>query len=402
NVDARADPERSTARVLDGFAELLRGLAAERPVLVVIDDLHLADASSLVALHHLAHVCGDESVLVLATARPSELTARPEAVQAVLLLEQDGLAQRTVVTPLDASGIRELASEVVREVPDVLVDWLVDRSRGLPLDALDLLDALVEEGADLHRPLLRRLPDSLSDRVALRLHGLDPVAVGIVELLAVLGRRAELRGLVALSGRTPAELVEGLERLVRARLVVEHEDGPELTVEIAHPLVADAVYAQLGPARRRLLHRATARELQTWGRLGEASGHFARSADPGDDEAVAALCTAVRSAEASGAFREALSVLDALVRLLPAGDRRWSEVVDALDWDARWVLDHRADSRSAVAVPALRRMDEALVGVGSAGRRATVKLRLANFLGWGTGTLTEAQEVCRAAEALFR
>lgn len=399
---ARTDAARSPARVLDAFAHLLRGLAAERPVLIVIDDLQLADVTSLVALHHLAHVCVDERVLVIATARPGELTASPDAVHAVVRLEQDGLAHRVVVAPLDVDGVRELAAQVVRDVPDVLVDWLFERSRGLPLDALDLLEALVEEGADLHRPVLRRLPDSLSDRVALRMHALDPAAVAVVELLAVLGRRAELRGLVALSGRPPAELVDVVERLVRARLVVEHEDGPELTVEIAHPLVADAVYAQLGTARRRLLHREVARELQSWGRLGEASGHFARSADPGDDEAVAALCAAVRSAEGSGAFREALSVLDALVRLLPAGDPRWSEVVDALDWDAQWVLDHRADSRSAVAVPALRLMDAALVGIGSPGRRATVKLRLANFLGWGTGTLTEAQEMCRAAEALFR
>ena len=87
--------------------------------------------------------------------------------------------------------------------------------------------------------------------------------------------------------------------------------------------------------------------------------------------------------------------------LLPDGDRRWLDVVDALYWEATWAVDHRADSHFALGVPALRRWTRALAGLDDPGRRAPVKLRLANFLAWGDGTLAEAQEVCRAAAALF-
>jgi DNA-binding CsgD family transcriptional regulator len=396
----RADPSRT--RLLDALAVLLRALAAERPVVLVVDDLHLADSSSLEALHYLAHHCADRPVLVIGTARPVEVAEHPVAVEVLVRLEQDGIARRLPIGPLEQPALGELVASVLGgPAPDALVAWLATRTHGNPLDALGLLNALVEEGADLHRPVLRRLPEALSDRVALRLRGFDPAAVTIVELLSVIGRRADLRSLVALSGRPPAELVDGIERLVQARLVVEDDRGPEVTVEIAHPLVADAVYQRMAAARRHLLHRETGRVLRSMGRLGEAAGHFARSAGPGDDEAVTALRTAVHAAERAGAFQEALTLLGALVPLLPAADPRWVEVVDALSWDAQWVVDHRADTHAALGVPALRAMDAALAGLDDPGRQAPVKLRLAMFLGWGDGDVAEAAQICAEARDLF-
>ncbi|WP_300007448.1 LuxR family transcriptional regulator [Pseudonocardia sp.] len=396
----RVEPPRT--RLLDALAVLLRALAAQRPVVLVVDDLHLADSSSLEALHYLAHHCADQPVLVIGTARPVELAEHGVAVEVLVRLEQDGLARRLAVGPLEQSALGELAASVLGDPPpETLVTWLADRTRGNPLDAIGLLHALVEEGADLHRPALRRLPEALSDRVALRLRGLDAVAGTIVELLSVIGRRADLRSLVALSGRPPAELVAGIEHLVRARLVGEDDRGSDVTVEISHPLVADAVYQRMSAARRHLLHREVGRVLRSMGRLGEAAGHFARSAGPGDDEAVTVLRTAVHAAERAGAFQEALTVLGALVPLLPAGDPRWVEVVDALSWDAQWVVDHRADNHAAKGVPALRAMDAALAALDDPGRRAPVKLRLATFLGWGDGDVAEAAQICAEARDLF-
>lgn len=403
--------EPSRDRLLDALAALVRALAADRPLIVVADDLHLADASSWVALHHLAHECAGSPVLVVGTMRPIEAAERPDVVEVLLRLEQDGAARRRTVAPLDPHGLRALAAAALGAAPpEPLVDWLAERTRGNPLDALGLLGALLDEGADLERPALRRLPDALADRVALRLAAVDACAVEVVELLAVIGRRAELRSLVALSGRPPTELADALDRLRRARLVVD-DDG---VVEITHPLVAEAVYERIGGTRRRLLHREAGRVLRSMGRLGEAAGHYVRLARPGDDEAITVLRDAVHAAERAGAFQEALTVLAALVPLLPAGDPRWVDVVDALAWDAQWVLDHRADDHAALGVPALRAMDAALAGLDRAGpphpgpsalpspaRRAAVKLRLASFLGWGTGTLAEAQQVCRDAVELF-
>ena len=138
------------------------------------------------------------------------------------------------------------------------------------------------------------------------------------------------------------------------------------------------------------------------GRLGEAAPHFARSAEVGDTEAIEALSDGVRDAEERGAYRESLTILGALVELIPTGDERWLDVLYALAWRAEWVVDHRADVHAQFGIKALRAIDSLLEGSPKPIPRASVKLRLANFLGWGTGDLAEAERVCAEAHVAFR
>ena len=396
------DHEPPRSRLLEGLAVVFANLAENEPVIIVIDDVHEADPSSLEALHYLARSCADSRLLVVLTARPEGISARSVAGDVALVLEQEGALRRIPVGPLEVDDLRELAESVAgRPVPDALVAWLKDRSRGNPLFASGLVRALVEDGADLSAPALRRLPEALADRVSNRLAHLDASAVSVLEVLAVLGRRAELRSLVAVSDRAPDELAETLEQLVRSRLVSEEERGLELVYEISHPLVQDAIYEGIGTARRRRLHRQLGQALVSVGRLGEAAPHFVRSAEPGDVEAVKVLTDAIRQAEEREAYQESLALLAAMVEVLPAGDRRWTDVVDAMRPEARWVIDHRADIHAVAGIPALRAMDDALRGLDDPNRQARVKFRLASFLGWGTGEIDQAERVSRAALALF-
>ncbi|HZI37422.1 MAG TPA: AAA family ATPase, partial [Acidimicrobiia bacterium] len=394
------EPPRS--RLLEGLAVVSAHLAAERPLVVVIDDVQNADPSSLEALGYIAHSCIDDPLLVVLTARTGEVSAGSAAGEILSGLEQEGLLRRLAVGPLAENDLRALAETIAGQtVPDALVEWLRERSQGNPFFALGLMRALLEKGGDLEAPALERLPESLAERVAGRLSHLDSSAVSILELLAVLGRRAELRSLVAVSGSAPDELAETLDQLVRARFVAQEERGLQLVYEISHPLVQEAVYDGIGAARRRRLHRQVGQALVTAGRLGEAAPHFVRSAEPGDVEAVKVLRDAVHQAEQRDAFQESLSILAALADLLSAEDPRWADVADALTTDAQWVIDHRADVHAVAALPALRAMDKALGALGDPLRQARVKLRLAYFLGWGACELSEAARVGREALLLF-
>ena len=137
------------------------------------------------------------------------------------------------------------------------------------------------------------------------------------------------------------------------------------------------------------------------GRTGEAARHFARSADVGDADAIAALREAVRLAEDREAYREALELLGELVELLPAGDPGWLEVVDALSWGAEWVVDHRADAHAPLGIRAMQELEAMLASSPDVHRVAAVRFRLANFLGWG-GELEDMAEAALAqAAALF-
>ena len=127
--------------------------------------------------------------------------------------------------------------------------------------------------------------------------------------------------------------------------MAEIEEGRELLYEIVHPLIQEAIYGQIGGARRRALHRHVARVLVEAGRHGAAASHVVQAADPGDDEAIETLCEALRRAEAGEHHREALALLEALLTMIPAGDGRWRRVVDVMPLTPEWVVDHRADAR---------------------------------------------------------
>ena len=280
--------------------------------------------------------------------------------------------------------------------------WLQERSQGNPFFALVLMRALLEKGGDLSAPALERLPETLSERVAGRLSHLDSAAVSVLELLAVLGRRAELRSLVAVSGESPDALGEILDQLVRSRFVAEEERGLQLVYEISHPLVQEAVYDGIGAARRRRLHRQVGQALVSGGRLGEAAPHFVRSAEPGDVEAVKVLRDAIHQAEQRDAYLESLSILAALADLLPAGDPRWAEVADALKTDARWLIGLSGGCPHDSGDP---RPPGDGSGLGSARRPAPPGAESSTAWPassqWGTGELDEAQLVGRQALTLF-
>ncbi len=401
---ARVQPgaERPRIRLLAALAGLLQRLSARSTVVVTFDDVHLADGSSWEALNYLSRNLTDSSLLILLAARPAELRDHPVAAEVVRALEQEGLLSRVPLQPLSAAEVRALAAELVRRpVPDELVDWLVERAQGSPLFVTGLVRALLEEGGDLSHPALQSLPEDLADRVQARLPRLDSADRSTLDLLAVIGYRAELGDLLRLSGRSLEDLGRILERLARVRLVAEIEEGRELLYEIAHPLIQEAIYAQIGGARRRALHRHAARVLVESGSYGAAASHVMKAADAGDEEAIVTLCEALRQAEAGEHHREALRLLEALLDMLPAGDVRWRRVVDVMPLTPEWVVDHRADAAADVGVQAMRRADQVLERVGDDDHRAAVKFSLGSLLAWGMCDLEAGRAFIDDARRLF-
>ncbi len=395
--------EAATMQLFHGIAELLEGLSETRPLVVLLDDMHLADDSSWEALNYLARKLATQPILIVLVARPGELAERRVGNQVVLALEQDHLLSRLRVGPLSREKTGALAQSALggREVGEALLDWLMERSRGNPLFALSLVQALVDEQADLDSPQLRSVPERLSERVELSLRELDEAARSTLEILAVVGFRVVISDLQQLTGRSLEVLAPILELLARRQLVAEEERGHELIYEVAHPLIQEVVYRSIGGARRRQLHRQVGRVLLATDRPGSAAPHFVRSADIGDREAISALCDAVRQAEQRNSYREVFTILEGLIEILPAGDERWLDVAEAMSRQAEWVVDHRADVQSVIGVRAMREIDDVLDRFPDRSRRADTKLRLASFLAWGTGELDDAERVGRQALQLF-
>ncbi|HEV3364603.1 MAG TPA: AAA family ATPase, partial [Acidimicrobiia bacterium] len=399
-------PDKPAPRtsLLEGIAVVVNNLSRAQPVLILLDDLHQSDASSWETLDYLARGLEAEPVLVVMGARPAELSGQQVAVRVLSGLDQDGFLRRLPLTPLPSAGIAELAGEILRSPPaPALVGWLTERSGGNPLFVLGLLRALVDEGADLNHPELRRIPENLTEQFQGVLASFSEPALAMIEVLSVLGHPATREELTALSEGSPEQVTGLVDELLRSRAVIEEEDAGEIRYSFLHPLIREIAYRTLGATRRRALHRMVGRALRSSGHVAEAAPHFARSAVVGDDEAIAALLDGIRRAEEREAYRESLTLLSGLVDILPSGDDRWLQAADALAWQADWVHERgRGDRLALAAIRAMREIDGVLESSADQRRRAAVKLRLATFLIYSAGELEDGLRTAAEAEDRYR
>jgi tetratricopeptide (TPR) repeat protein len=400
-IRAKSPPnDLARPQLLEGLAVIVGNLAQQAPVVIFLDDVHLADASSWQALDYITRSLASSRVMLIAAARPAELGRHQAATDVLLALEQEDRVHRLELTPLEPDAVAELAEAMVEaRPPRELVEWLVGKSRGNPLYVQVLLQALLDEGADLSHPELRSIPEGLAGRVKRQLSLFDEPTVATLEVMAVLGHRVEMTELMEATGRTLERLAEILDTLVQSRLVVEEGQGPVLTYEIAHELIQETIYDGIGSGRRRAMHRLVGRALLAAGRLGAAAPHFARSADRADPEAIVAMREALRQAEAREAHGESVGILSALVQILPYDDQRWLQVLDVMTLRPEKVF--RGGLEARLAVDALRTIDLILIESPDPARRAAVQFRLAGLLVWGMGELEEGEASYRLALAMY-
>ncbi|HEX2179189.1 MAG TPA: AAA family ATPase, partial [Actinomycetota bacterium] len=226
--------EPASQTLMKGLTALLDGLSRTEPVTVILDDVHLADSSSWETLHYLARSLPRSRLLVIAAGRPAELAESRIGLEVMLSLEHEGLLTRIDLKALSELELSRLAEMVLGEYPSQpLMAWLAERSQGIPLFALTLLQALVEEEVDPSQPRLQALPGHLVDRIVGRLRGLTSEGQQMLELLAVVGRRIDLMELIPVTGEPLERLAPVLDGLVQSRLVREEHRGGRITYEIA-------------------------------------------------------------------------------------------------------------------------------------------------------------------------
>ncbi len=283
------------------FVEWMPGLvakaSADRPIVVILDDVHQGHDAVWEMLLRLAWDFPASRLFVLATARTAELARHRMAVEVLHALEQEAVVSRIQLTPLSREDVRELAAEILGRdrVPSALVDWLMARAQGNPRCAVGLLEALVDNGADLQAPALDGVPEKLARWVRTEVARLDPPALALVEVLAVVGDLVDPGDLARITGQPIEDVALALERLVRSGMVVEQQHDRFLGYQVAHPLTREVLYTDIGGARRRVMHRRVARTLLESGRTEAAASHFVRAAQAGDGEAIDALSWMPRS-----------------------------------------------------------------------------------------------------------
>ena len=304
-------------RIVEEIVDLVESACAERPLLLVAEDVHWADGASLLALSAIARRLSLSSLLLVVTTRPSPLSS-----EVALLLNDLTTADAPTLRlhPLDAGEVAALAACELGASPGPVLTALLDKAGGNPLWAKAILRTLADEG------MLRRtdatvetasseLPSSLNDLVVRRLRDLSPPTLELLRITAVLGDAVSVRDVAAVSRRPATEVVRGLGDAFDAQLL----DAVDDRVAFRHQLVHDAIYQHTPAPARRLLHRETAVALTAAGadRL-EVADHLVLGAEPGDLEAIAWLREAARDASAQAPHVTADLLLRAEALLPPA------------------------------------------------------------------------------------
>ncbi len=308
------DPEAARFRLFDATAQFLRRASESRPIVLVLDDLHAADVSSLLLLQFVARELGSARILLLGACRDVDPVPGPALAQMLAEVGREPGTRR-----LDVAGLSEAELEDYVELEaaaPVAAGALHEQTGGNPLFAGEIVRLLSVEGR-------LAVPQSVRDVIARRLTHLSDACNRALMLASVLGREFSIDALARLSDISEEELLDLLDEAIAAR-VVSDVPGVPGRARFAHVLIRDTLYEGLSGARRVLLHRHAVDALEAL--YGDESGpHLAELAHHAiaardDERAVDYATRAADRALASLADEEAARQYETALAALGGSD----------------------------------------------------------------------------------
>jgi class 3 adenylate cyclase/tetratricopeptide (TPR) repeat protein len=261
-----ARAELTQAELFAGWRRFFEGLARQRPVLLLVEDLHDADEGLLDFLEHLVDWVRELPVLVVGFARPELLERRPR-------LAEGRSRSLVAVEPLGDAAMRELLSGLVARLPDEAAEAIEAHAQGIPLFAVETVRSLIDQDVVVTTPTGYELtgalgplsvPDSLQSLLASRLDALDPAARSLAGDAAVIAAPFTLEMLSAVSLLTSEQVETGLAELTRRDVLVVSADAlsPQVgSYAYSHGLLAQVAYQTLSRKDLKQRHLRVAAHL---------------------------------------------------------------------------------------------------------------------------------------------
>jgi class 3 adenylate cyclase/tetratricopeptide (TPR) repeat protein len=248
-------PAQQRRQTFAALLDQVEGLAGQQPLLIVCEDMHWADATTLELFDLAVDRIRGLPILALVTFRP-EFEPPWAGLANVSLLRLDRL---------DRQDTRALVEQVTvgRELPGEMITQIIDRTDGIPLFVEELTKMVLESGLlvedagryRLDRPLPPlAIPATLQDSLMARLDRLAPVKE-VAQIGAAIGREFSYTLLQSVAGRDDQTLNAALGQLEEAELLLRRGTPPEASYSFKHALVQEAAYESLLKSRRQLLHQ---------------------------------------------------------------------------------------------------------------------------------------------------
>lgn len=321
------------------------------PLVLIIEDIHWADASSLEVLRHMAPQLPDWPVRVIGTYRTDEVFRGHPLWELLPEFRRAG-ASFILLEPLTQEEVRELTAFLAagpaaaaledglrtRLALDAVADFVYERTDGLALFVSEMLQLIMRTG-EMPSPG-DPLPQSVQQAIDSKLHRLPPDALAVLEPAAVMGERFSYRILSRVVDVPDEVLASALEAAVCRRVIrPEGTDGKRFAFE--HALYREQILFRTIGCRRTALHRriAAALEADPDPDPDVIAYHLMRADDP---RAAAYLAAAADRARRLGALVQAAERYDQALRHMEPGDPRRPELMLMLGWCLREREPHRA------------------------------------------------------------
>jgi class 3 adenylate cyclase/tetratricopeptide (TPR) repeat protein len=243
-------PEQQRRRLLATLIEWVRGVASLQPLVIVVEDLHWADPSTLELLELLLEQGAPTRLLLLHTGRPE--------FRAPWLMRTHH--SQITLNRLSSANVREMVALVAtrNSLASESVEAVVERTGGVPLFIEELTHAVLESGSARIRD--REIPATLHDSLMVRLDRLGP-AKEVIQIGAVIGTDFSYRLLHAVHPIPDEDLQGAILSATNAELVYVRGIPPDATYQFKHALIRDAAYEALLRSRRKELHSRIAEIL---------------------------------------------------------------------------------------------------------------------------------------------
>jgi DNA-binding SARP family transcriptional activator len=330
-----SDPEGARYRLFEAVVSAVVEASSDAPVLLVLEDLHWADHSTLLMLAHLTRVTSTSRILVLGTAREGEPV--PDGLAKLLAeLTRDRRLTRLALGGLTETEVGALASAWLEEEPAAgLAAELHGRTGGNPLFVQELLRQTQEADGLGEASLPPGVPAGVQEVISQRVGRLGEPSAEALAIAAALGDDFDIHEVAETAGRETNDLVGPLDAALAAGLLRE-VPGSAGRYRFSHDLVRETVYGAQSATSRALLHLRIADALERLrsddrDRLPELARHMADAGPAGDVErTVRYALLAGEVALARLAYEEAAAICQRALRVADQARFEGSGRIDLL------------------------------------------------------------------------